>query len=82
MTSTQSSEQLLQDMMTQYCFDGVYPYIEKLTEALTQLSDQQKLHILQLQKYSVWTPLHWAAGRGHTAHYSHLYSPQQTDSNY
>ena len=63
--STQSSEKLLRDMMRQYCDDrsSVYPDMEKLREVLTQLSDQQKLHILEHgYQYSGWTrPLHCAA---------------------
>ena len=52
MSSTQSAEQLLQHMMRQYCdYPSVYPDKKKLREVLTQLSDQQKLDILQ-QKYS------------------------------
>ena len=65
--STQSAENLLQDMMTRYCErrPSVYPDMKKLSEVLTQLSDEQKLHILQ-QLYSALTPLHYAALRGHT----------------
>ena len=64
--STQSTEKLLQDMMREYCWPpSVYPDMKKLREVLTQLPDQQKLHILQ--QYSGWgTPLHCAASRGHT----------------
>ena len=65
--STQSAEEkLLQDMMSQYCIRDVYPDMKKLREVLTQLSDQQKLHVLQ-QKYSdLWTPLHYAAASDDT----------------
>ena len=55
--------------MTQYCYEApssVYPDMKKLREVLTQLSDQQKLHILQKGNYSGWTPLHCAADIGHT----------------
>ena len=69
MYTTQSAEEkLLQDMITQYCrwaSKSVYPEMKKLREVLTQLTDQQKLHILQ-QKYSLWTPLHRAAMSDHT----------------
>ena len=68
MSSTQSAEQTLQDMMWQYCDwrSSVYPDMEALREVLTQLSDHQKLHILQ-QKYSGrGTPLDCAAGEGDT----------------
>ena len=85
--STQSAEKLLQDMMRLYCAgwsSSVYPEMKKLSEVLTHLSDQQKLHILQQVYYSDWvTPLHQAAWRDHTeiisAHFLHLYSPQKTD---
>ena len=64
MSSTQSAEQLLQKMMKQYCNlyrpSSVYPDMKKLREVLTQLSDQQKLHLLQ-QRYSDLTPLAYAA---------------------
>ena len=50
----------------QYCTVDVYPGMEKLREVLTQLSDEQKLHILQQRYPRCWTPLHWAAWRGHT----------------
>ena len=63
--STQSAQQSLQDMMRQYCEDEVYPDMKKLREVLTQLSDQQKLHILQ-QRYSGGTPLVCAASRDDT----------------
>ena len=65
--STQSAEKVLQDMMILYCELGssVYPDMKKLIEVLSQLSDEQKLHILQ-QLYSALTPLHYAALRGHT----------------
>ena len=81
--STQSAaEKLLQDMMTQYSkSSSVYPDMKKLREVLTQLSDQQKLHILQ-QKYSVWgTPLHWAASRDHTEIISTLLTSLQSSAN-
>ena len=67
--STQSVEQLLQDMMTQYCdwsSSSVYPDMNELRDVLTLLSDQQKLRILQ-QNYSIGvSPLHWAAVRDDT----------------
>ena len=63
----QSARGRLQDMMTQYCGPSpVYPDMKKLREVLTQLSDEQKLHILQQRYPRCWTPLHWAAWRGHT----------------
>ena len=80
--STQSAEKLLQDMMTQYCDwpSSVYPDMKKLSEVLTLLSDQQKLHLLQ-QKYSPWeTPLHWAALRGHTEIISTLLTSLQSSA--
>ena len=80
--STQSAEQLLQDMMRQYCdnWSSVYPDMKKLREVLTQLSDQQKLHILQ-QKYSVLgTPLHYAADRDHTEIISTLLTSLQSSA--
>ena len=56
-----SSTRLLQDMMRQYWWPSVYPDVTKLREVLTQLSDQQKLHLLQ-QRYSPeWIPLQQAA---------------------
>ena len=80
MSSTQSAEQLLQHMMWQYCEDGVYPDMNKLREVLTQLSDQQKLHILQ-QVFSVcMTPLHRAADRDHTEIISTLLTSLQSSS--
>ena len=64
--STQSADQTLQDMMTQYSkSSSVYPDMKKLREVLTLLSDQQKLHILQ-REYNGWTPLQHAAFRDHT----------------
>ena len=64
--STQSAEKLLQYMMRQYCnLPSVYPDMKKLSEVLIQLSDEQKLLILQ-QRNSVWTPLEYAASRDHT----------------
>ena len=68
-------------MMTQYCdFPAVHPDMKKLREVLTQLSDQQKLHILQ-QWYSVCgTPLHWAAFRGHTEIISTLLTSLQSSA--
>ena len=81
--STLSAEQLLQDMMRQYCkllSSSVYPDMKKLREVLTQLSDQQKLHILQ-QKYSVLgTPLDYAAFRDHTEIFSTLLTSLQSSA--
>ena len=76
-----SSTQLLQDMMRQYCKDrsSVYPDMKKLREVLTQLSDQQKLHILQ-QKYSGWIPLRHAAYRDHTEIISTLLTSLQSSA--
>ena len=80
--STQSAEQLLQDMMTQYCEDlpSVYPDMKKLREVLTQLSDQQKLHILQQEYYGWRTPLHCAASRDHTEIISTLLTSLQSSA--
>ena len=68
--STQSSaDQTLQYMMRQYCdlwSSPISPDMAKLREVLTQLSDEQKLHILQQRYPRCWTPLHWAAWRGHS----------------
>ena len=81
--STQSAEQLLQKMMTQYCNlwpSSVYPDMDKLRKVLTQLSDQQKLHILQ-QRYSVFgTPLDYAAVRDHTEIISTLLTSLQSSA--
>ena len=68
MSSTQSAEQLLQDMIRPYCELGSseYPDMKKLREVLTQLSDDQKLHILQQEYLVCGTPLRFAASRGHT----------------
>ena len=78
--STQSADQTLQDMMTQYSkSSSVYPDMKKLREVLTQLSDQQKLHILQ-QDYSDWTPLHYAAFSGHTEIISTLLTSLQSSA--
>ena len=83
MSSTQSAEQLLQDMMTQYCnllSSSAYPDMKKLREVLTLLSDQQKLHLLQ-QKYSVLgTPLYCAASRDHTEIISTLLTSLQSSA--
>ena len=81
MSSTQSAEQLLQDMMTQYSrwTTSVYPDMKKLREVLTQLSDQQKLLILQ-EEYSVWTPLYCAASRDHTEIISTLLTSLQSSA--
>ena len=80
--STQSSEKLLQDMMRLYCAgwsSSVYPKMKKLSEVLTHLSDQQKLHILQQVYYSDWvTPLHQAAWRDHTEIISTLLTSLQS----
>ena len=77
--STQSAEQLLQDMMRLYSdnLSSVHPDMKKLRELLTQLSDEQKLHILQ-QIYSGLTPLHYAALRGHTEIISALLTSLQS----
>ena len=75
-----SSTQLLQDMMRQYCRpSSVYPDIKKkLREVLTQLSDQQKLHILQ-QDYTT-RPLHRAARRDDTEIISTLLTSLQSSA--
>ena len=82
MTSTQSAEQLLQDMMTLYSKNivHVYPDMKKLREVLTQLSDEEKLRILQ-QEYSDWTPLTYAAVRDHTEIISTLLTSLQSSAN-
>ena len=80
--STQSAEQILQDMMTQYSdwSSSVYPDMKKLREVLTQLSDEQKLLILQ-QVYSGWvTPLVCAAYRGHIEIFSTLLTSLQSSA--
>ena len=83
MSSTQSAEQLLQHMMTQYCVlesSTVYPDMKKLRELLALLSDEQKLHILQ-QRYSVCgTPLRYAAGRDHKEIISTLLTSLQSSA--
>ena len=80
--STQSAEKLLQDMITQYCrwTSSVSPDMKKLREVLTQLSDQQKLHILQQRYYGWWTPLHWAAASGDTEIISTLLTSLQSSA--
>ena len=79
--STQSADQRLQDMMTQYCRSpSVYPDMKKLREVLTQLSDQQKLHLLQQEIYPLWTPLHCAARRDHTEIISTLLTSLQSSA--
>ena len=75
--STQSSEKLLQDMMRQYCEQYVYPDVKMLREVRTQLSDEQKLHILQ-KEYSGWRPLHCAAASGDTQIISTLLTSLQS----
>ena len=80
--SRRSAEKLLQGMMTQYTKhwpSSVYPDMKKLREVLTQLSDQQKLHILQ-QKYSGWIPLRHAAYRDHTEIISTLLTSLQSSA--
>ena len=80
--STQSAEQTLQDMMSQYCdYPPVYPDMKKLREVLTQLSDENKLHILQ-QRHSIWgTALHCAALRDHTEIISTLLTSLPSSAN-
>ena len=81
MSSTQSAEKRLQDMMTQYCgLLSVYPDMTKLREVLTQLSDQQKLHILQQEYSGLHTPLYWAARRDHTEIISTLLTSLQSSA--
>ena len=82
MSSTQSAELLLHHMMTQYCnlwSPSVYPDMKKLREVLTQLSDEQKLHILQ-QDYSYDSPLDYAALRDHTEIISTLLTSLQSSA--
>ena len=79
MTSTQSPEKRLQYTMKLYCEDRVYPDMKKLRKVLTQLSDEQKLQLLQ-QKYSVWTPLRYAAIRDHTEMISTLLTSLQSSA--
>ena len=81
--STQPAEKLLQDMMRQYCrwtSSSVYPDMKKLREVLTQLSDQQKLHILQQEYLVRGTPLHCAARWGHTEIISTLLTSLQSSA--
>ena len=67
-------------MMWGYCKRFVYPDMKKLREVLTQLSDQQKLHILQ-QKYLGWGPsLYCAARRDHTEIISTLLTSIQSSA--
>ena len=77
--SSQSTEQFLQDMMTLYCDQSspVYPDMDKLREVLTQLSDEQKLQLLQ-QRYLGLRPLYFAAGRDHSEMISKLLIQTQT----
>ena len=75
-----SSTQLLQDMIEQYSKNIVYPDIKKLREVLTQLSDEQKLHILQQEYSGLYTPLHCAASRGHTEIISTLLTSLQSSA--
>mgnify|MGYP001798726317 CR=1 FL=1 len=79
--STQSAEQTLQDMMTQYCEQYVYPDMKKLIEVLTQLSDEQKLHVLQQEYLVRKAPLHNAALRGHTEIISTLLTSLPSSAN-
>ena len=75
------STQLLQDMMWRYCKRFVYPDAKKLREVLTQLSDQQKLYLLQ-QEYLGWGPsLYCAARRDHTEIISTLLTSIQSSAN-
>ena len=84
------AEQLLQDMMEQYCkpvSSSVYPDMKKLREVLTLLSDQQKLHILKpkllhilKQKHPVLTPLRRAAAKNHTEIINTLLSSLQSSA--
>ena len=58
----------------------MYPDKKKLREILTQLSDQQKLHLLQ-QEYSAWgTPLNCAAFRDDTEIISTLLTSLQSSA--
>ena len=66
--------------MTQYCVQYVYPDMKKLREVLTQLSDQQKLHILQQEYSGLHTPLYWAARRDHTEIISTLLTSLQSSA--
>ena len=79
MSSTQSAEQLLQDMMTWYdhIMSSVYPDMKKLREVLTQLSDQQILDIIQ-QRYSELSPVAYALLIDHTTALQHEYSVRRT----
>ena len=66
--SAQSEEKLILDMMKKYCdiISPEYPDVNEVKEVLTQLSDEQKLDILeQLHLYTITTPLHCAAYRNH-----------------
>ena len=66
--STQYEEKLILDTMKKYCdiISPEYPDVNEVKEVLTQLSDEQKLDILeQLHLYTITTPLHCAAYRNH-----------------
>ena len=68
--------------MRRYCkgpSSSVYPDMDTLREVLTQLSDQQKSHILQ-QKYNFWRPLEYTACRGHTEIISTLLTSLQSSA--
>ena len=81
--SRRSAEKLLQGMMTQYTKhwpSSVYPDMKKLREVLTQLSDEQKLHILRQMYLGLRTTLYFAAGRGHTEIISTLLTSLQSSA--
>jgi hypothetical protein len=61
--SSESAKQRLEDMMRKYCesMGNKLPEIEELRDVLSQLSNQQRIDILQ-KKYPLWyTPLNCAS---------------------
>ena len=81
--SAQSEEKLILYMMKQYSdiVSPVYPDVNEVKEVLTQLSDEQKLDILeQLHLYTITTPLHCAAYRNHPEIITTLLMSLQTEN--
>ena len=68
-------------MMTLYCDQSspVYPDMDKLREVLTQLSDEQKLQLLQ-KRYLGLRPLYFAAGSDHSEMISTLLTSLQSSA--
>ena len=67
--------------MTLYCDQSspMYPDMDKLREVLTQLSDEQKLQLLQ-QRYLGLRPLYFAAIRDHMEIISKLLTSLQSSA--